>query len=116
MSVTTRFDPTAVTGKIERGKYTKCMVRTFPTSELVAPVNALPKHPQTTTPISTHTAYISSGFPLNMMNKNQYTNANRAGSMKAQAYPRSAFLYRPRTSLLTRFLTRKRLALSSASK
>ena len=34
-----------------------------------------------------------------MMNKNQYTNANKAGSMNAHAYPRSAFLYRPRTSL-----------------
>lgn len=71
INVTTTFAPTPDTGKIERGKYTKCMVRTFPVREFVAAFNDFENDPQTMTPINTHTAYILSGFPLNMMNKNQ---------------------------------------------
>ena len=42
-----------------------------PVREFVAAFNDFENDPQTMTPINTHTAYILSGFPLNMMNKNQ---------------------------------------------
>jgi hypothetical protein len=71
ISVTTKLAPTPETGKIDLGKYTRCIVRTFPVKELVAAFKDLEKHPHTITPIRTQTAYILSGFPLSMMNKNQ---------------------------------------------
>ena len=70
--------PTAVTGNIVLGKYTKCRVLAFPVREFTVALNDLPKHPQVITPRSTHTGYISSAFPANMTNKNQYTIANNA--------------------------------------
>ena len=91
MSVTTILAPTPETGKIDLGKYTKCIVRTFPVKELVAAFSDFEKQPHTMTPNKTQTAYILSGFPLNMMNRNQYTEARSAGSITVHAYSMLSF-------------------------
>ena len=69
--VTTMLAPTPETGNIDLGKKTRCIVRTLPVREFVAAFNDFEKEPQTITPNNTQTAYISSGFPLSMMNRNQ---------------------------------------------
>ena len=61
------FAPTLEIGKIDRGKYTKWMIRMFPANEFVAEFNDFAKHPHTTTPMTTQAAYISSGLPLSIM-------------------------------------------------
>ena len=97
------FAPTLEIGKIDRGKYTKWMIRMFPANEFVAEFNDFAKHPHTTTPITTQAAYISSGLPLSIMKRNQYTIASKAGSITVQEYPSEEFRYWPLTSLRTRF-------------